>query len=255
MDRVSLWPKLTGSNGTEPLLAMRLCRPFCLLVSLLVTLSKGLKLLEVGAPRTGTQSIHAALEILGLKSLHSGHNQSLRIPVCKYLFGNGSLADALSVLDGYDAAMDEPFMLIYEEVMAQIPEAKFLLTISNPESWYSNYVDLVQTDGGGWWFDLIPSYLQKCFDMASWNCSFTQPSEDTKKQCLENYAAHNARVQQIIPPDRLLVFNFSDGWSSLSHFLQLQIPNVDEFPYVDEASEKIHSRAALGEAILQAVSA
>ena len=219
-------------------------------VASLWNLSACFKLLDVGAPRTGTQSMHAALKILGLNALHSGHAQTLRIPMCKYLFGNGSLEDALSVLNGYDAAMDEPFMLVYEEVLTQFPDAKFLLTIQDPEKWYANYVDLVRADGGGWWFDLIPPYMQKCVDMASWNCSFIKPSEGTKKQCLENYAAHNRRVQEIIPPERLLVYNFSDGWNSLSHFLRLPIPQR-EFPYVDSNSERIYSRAAIVDKLMK----
>ena len=67
-------------------------------------------------------------------------------PLCGYLFGNASgnrsLDDALATLSGFDAAMDEPYMLLYEEIMAAFPEAKFLLTISDAESWFNNYVDL-----------------------------------------------------------------------------------------------------------------
>ena len=63
-------------------------------------------------------------------------------PPTRYLFGNGSLDDALAVFDGYDAAMDEPVMLMYEEIMAAFPEAKFLLTISDAERWFENYVEL-----------------------------------------------------------------------------------------------------------------
>ena len=68
-------------------------------------------------------------------------------PLCGYLFGNASgnrsLDDALATLSGFDAAMDEPYMLLYEEIMAAFPEAKFLLTISDAESWFNNYVDLM----------------------------------------------------------------------------------------------------------------
>lgn len=210
------------------------------------------KLLDVGAPRTGTQSMTVALRTLGLNPLHSGHHKALRLPVCRYLFGNGSLDDAFSVLDGYDAAMDEPFMLIYEEAMANFPDAKFLLTISDPEHWYKNYVDLVQADGAGWWFNFVETFEQKCYDMASWNCSFTAPSEETKKECLKNYAAHNARVQEVIPAERLLVYNWSDGWAPLAHFLQVPVPDK-EFPYVDTNSERIYAVADAYEAIGEAV--
>ena len=77
-------------------------------------LSTGI-LLDVGAPRTGTQSMYNALRILGLNPLHSGYTLRSRDAVCGYLFGGRPVDDALSVLNGYQAAMDEPFMLIYEE--------------------------------------------------------------------------------------------------------------------------------------------
>lgn len=59
--------------------------------------------------------MYDALKLLGFNPLHSGYKLKSRDAVCGYLFGGEPLDDALAVLDGYDAAMDEPFMLIYEE--------------------------------------------------------------------------------------------------------------------------------------------
>eukprot|EP00435_Cladocopium_sp_Y103_P072249 s449_g39.t1 len=71
------------------------------------------KLLDVGPPRTRTQSMYDVMKILGLNPLHTGYEYSVRPALCGYLFANGSLDDALAVFDGYDAAMDEPVMLGY----------------------------------------------------------------------------------------------------------------------------------------------
>eukprot|EP00913_Durusdinium_trenchii_P028128 g26372.t1 len=102
-------------------------------------------LLDVGAPRTGTQSMYTAFRILGLNPLHSGyHPHTSRPPVCKYVLGDGGLENVLALLNGFDVAMDEPFMLIYEEVLAAFPDAKFILTIKEKESWYQNYWELLQ---------------------------------------------------------------------------------------------------------------
>ncbi|CAK9075715.1 unnamed protein product [Durusdinium trenchii] len=197
-------------------------------------------LLDVGAPRTGTQSIHDALEIMGLKALHSGYTQSARDPVCAYLFAQQPLDNALAVLNGYDAAMDEPFMLIYEEVMAAMPDSKFLLTISDAESWYQNYVDLLAmtvtlnvslTDGRPW-------YWEPCSAVRFWGCNFVNGTEKEKKTCLENYERHVARVQEVIPAERLLIYNWSDGWTPLAHFVGLPVPDA-EFPHKDELKEQL----------------
>ena len=172
-------------------------------------------------------------------------------PLCGYLFGNASgnrsLDDALATLSGFDAAMDEPYMLLYEEIMAAFPEAKFLLTISDAESWFNNYVDIMHsyqrahaslTDGR-------PFYHQDCTGMRSWGCNFVDHAQNQteadyasrKETCLQNYERHIERVQQVIPPEKLLVYNWSDGWAPLTHFLHLPVPE-EEFPKVDEV--KIH---------------
>lgn len=211
-------------------------------------------LLDVGAPRTGTQSMYRALQILGLDPLHSG--MEIRFDVrdapCGYLFGNSSanrsLDDVLAILDGRDGAMDEPFMLLYEEIMAAFPDAKFLLTISDPESWYESYTKLALSFAGAS-VDLGaqgPPYMRMCTAMTSWGCEFGFHSDDVKikKECLQSYHQHNERVQEVIPPDRLLVYNWSDGWAPLAHFVDRPVPDED-FPHVDEILERMQWLAYL----------
>ena len=218
-------------------LQMTLRFPY-LLLSFLATAAAFL--LDVGAPRTGTQSMFTALQILGLNPLHTGYEIAARIPLCGYLFGNHSLDDALAALNDFDGGMDEPTMLLYEEVMANIPEAKFLLTISDPESWYDSYVRLITSmqEGRNKTVETLDkkleeSPLHKCSAMRSWGCNFSSPELQGKEECLANYAKHNQRVQDVIPSEKLLVYNWSDGWAPLSHFLGLPIPDED-FPHVDE---------------------
>jgi hypothetical protein len=147
----------------------------------------------------------------------------IRPALCKYLFRNGSLDDALGVLDGFDAAMDEPFMLMYEEIMAAFPEAKFVLTISDAESWFDNFVELMRP---------YQNVTDECTAMRSWGCIFASPTQEDRDICLQNYHRHNQRVQEIIPPERLLVYNWSDGWAPLAHFLDVAIP-AETFPHED----------------------
>ena len=127
---------------------------------------------------------------------------------------------------------------MYEEIMAAFPEAKFLLTISDAESWFTNYVELAHLNDASWnssehkFWDSLPA---NCTAMQSWGCKFlhTRSAED-KDTCLKNYDRHIKRVQDVIPPERLLVYNWSDGWSPLSHFLGSRIPE-EQFPHEDIA--------------------
>ena len=178
--------------------------------------------------------MYAAMKILGLKPLHSGYSFASRDSVCGYLFGGLPVENALAELSNYTAAMDEPWMLMYEEVMASMPEAKFLLTISDAESWYRNYANLLALDDSI--EQDLPDYWRPCSAMQSWGCKFVNDTETDKKTCLENHHRHNSRVQEIIPAHKLLVYNWSDGWSPIAHFLNLPVPS-EPFPHVDEIKE------------------
>ncbi|CAJ1327848.1 unnamed protein product [Effrenium voratum] len=199
--------------------------------------ASGLKVLDVGASRTGTQSMTTAMEILGYKGLHSGYDEAggLREPSCNYLFNNGSLEEAFATFDGYDFAADTPYFLLYEEVMNRFPDSKFILTPKDPEDWFNSHVKLL--------FSCMPTcaedYRKKeedlgvCFRALFWGCDFLNPTDlEAKAICQENFQRHNEHVQRVIPPERLLIYNFSDGWASLSHFLNAPIPEV-EFPHTD----------------------
>ena len=131
--------------------------------------------------------------------------------------------------------------VMHPEVLGAMPDAKFLLTISDAESWYQNYGELyglyadTNTSLGG---GRTPSYWSNCTAMASWGCKFLSPLESDKKTCLDNYQRHIDRVQQVIPAEQLLVYNWSDGWAPLAHFLGVPIPEA-EFPHTDEVIRRM----------------
>ena len=225
---------------------------FLTILSVLWASSAAFKLLDVGAPRAGTQTMYDAMRILGFNPLHTGVSREMRPPLCDYLFGNGRLEDALATLGAFDGAMDEPVMLMYEEVMAAFPETKFLLTIRDAESWFSNYLHVGQmmyfsADVAGWVAD-TNSTDYKCSGMRAWGCNFRDPSAEEKETCLQNYARHNERVQEVIPPERLLVYNWSDGWAPLAHFLGTAIPE-EEFPHEDSLVLGVTIQAAASAAV------
>ena len=110
----------------------------CLLAAFHVCLSEFV--LDVGAPRSGTQSMFEALKQLGLNALWSGYYTQLRWPWCDYLFANGT-RPPFDNLTGFEAAMDEPFHLLYDEVLQAIPDAKFVYTVADPDSWYDQYLE------------------------------------------------------------------------------------------------------------------
>ncbi|CAE7269060.1 unnamed protein product, partial [Symbiodinium sp. KB8] len=106
--------------------------------------------LDVGAPRSGIQSTYEAFKILKLNTLWSGFFTDLRWPWCEYLFGNASGVSGPSPignLTGWEAALDEPFHLIYDEVLKANPDAKFVYTTSHPDDWYNQYLEFFESFG------------------------------------------------------------------------------------------------------------
>lgn len=59
--------------------------------------------------------------------------------------------------------------------------------------------------------DMAP-YMYPCTAMRSWGCNFWQPTNASRKMCVENFEKHNLRVQRVVPPEKLLVYNWDDGW-------------------------------------------
>jgi hypothetical protein len=50
------------------------------------------------------------------------------------------------------------------------------------------------------------------------------------------YEAHNEKVRQRVPKDRLLEFNVKEGWGLLCDFLGYEVPDW-EFPRVNDRAE------------------
>jgi hypothetical protein len=236
------------------------------------------RVLDVGAPRTGTESMYAALQRLGYKPWHSGMNTSIRPSLCDYVFGsrlNSSFDKAMEMMsvDGYDAGMDEPFQLIYEEVMNRWPDSKFILSLRDPESWFQSYVELNEAltkrrlpdiandfnisdlkDGDLQLLRAVHTVLEnrdnqtsrgQCGNAKYWGCDFPGAllgNYTSKKECLARFQAHYDRVRQVIPSERLLEFNLSDGYNTLAPFLGKSIPTfpngtIEPFPHVNTIEE------------------
>mmetsp|Transcript_116141 Transcript_116141/g.237548 ORF Transcript_116141/g.237548 Transcript_116141/m.237548 type:complete len:263 (+) Transcript_116141:83-871(+) len=244
----------------------------CLLISSCLTVH-GLKLLAVGAPRTGTQSLYTAMHILNMKTLHSGYCRphGCRVAAQQYLFEGGPVEPAVEMFKDYDVAIGEPWQLLYPEVMERFPEAKFVLTMQpSPEQWYSAYerfvhnvmqkptfvqginMSMLETSshlrgvkrhGRPRGLDNIPELVPvrgvSGANLARYyNCEFDALVQDDKmvQQCIDGYNAHNANVMRMIPPEKLLVFNLTDGWEPLCKFLDVPIPS-QPFPFIDVYTE------------------
>src|SRR5947207_12946098 len=65
-----------------------------------------------------------------------------------------------------------------------------------------------------------------------------------REHVIASYERHNQNVKDTIPPERLLVYDVSQGWAPLCEFLGLSVPD-EPFPKVNTTDEFRQLRAPL----------
>lgn len=161
-----------------------------------------MKIFGIGLAKTGTTSVSAALNILGIPSLHD------------YMFFHqksaAEIIRSLSVppFDAYDAFFDWPHPLgVFERVAAFVPESRFILTTREKEEWMQScLIHVLHTlvMGREGWSDI-----------------------DTKTlQCENEAMIYRARWWRKQNPGRLLEFDVRQGWEPLCGFLGKPVPDV-----------------------------
>lgn len=208
----------------------------------------GLKVIGVGGPRTGTTSLKDALEILGFgKCLHmeSLFNDPDLVKYWVELFETGT-TDFDTLFDGFQSTSDFPGYMLYKELYERYPDAKFILTLRDPEAWYESAYNTVYsvTQRTIWQklglmkkmllsarfrklakvFGLVRTYL--------WGRQFQGQFHD-KEKALEIYTRFSDEIRAFIPADQLLEIRISEGWEPLCAFLNVPVPDVP-FPHKNQ---------------------
>jgi len=201
-----------------------------------------IKVIGAGFGRTGTMSIKVALEELGFdKCYHMidvmknrGHAQ---------FWDDASQGKAVQwdkVFEGCQATVDWPGCTFYRELMKKYPDAKVLLTVREPETWYdSMYSTVYQLRHGalGWLTPFVPSLkaMPKMLQHLIWGGTFDDRFED-KQYAIKLFNDHIAEVKRVVPPERLLVYSVKEGWDPLCRFLDVPIPQTP-FPHVNSKAD------------------
>lgn len=183
-----------------------------------------MKVLGVGLSKTGTVSLHTALRILGLKTLHYDTHRLNRV-----LNGLDSSPN-FRVYDDVDAVTDLPAAAFYDELLEAYPQAKAVLTIRDVDAWWKS----VEKHFNHRYF--MPAFNPfkrqgRMFRTSLRNYVYgsTRATEFLYKK---RYLEHNARVRTQVPAHRLLVMDITagDGWEKLGPFLGLPVPAIP-FPH------------------------
>ena len=207
-------------------------------------------MIGAGFGRTGTTSLRAAFERLGLVKCH--HMTEVmanpeQAPAWLAAYAGGAV-DWRGLLAGYRATTDWPACTFYEQLMEAYPEAKVVLTVRDPQRWYESVRETIYPltmDTPSWFLRLFMPGLHavnRIGRVQVFDGTFGGRFED-RAHAREVYAAHIDAVQRTVPPERLLVYSVKQGWAPLCEFLDLPIPD-EPFPHLNE--RKLLQRVRIG---------
>ena len=200
------------------------------------------KVIGAGFGRTGTLSLKFALEMLGFDKcyhmmevgMNPGHvDQWIEI-------GRGHMPDWQSLFAGYQATVEWPSCNYWQEQMAAFPEARVILTRRDPEKWYASVMNTIWKVSSGnrnraATGDPVAAKSSEMAFTVVWDGVFDGRMDD-KDHVIACYEAHNQKVIDTVPEDRLLVYQPGEGWEPLCSFLQVDIPDAD-YPRVNSTEE------------------
>ena len=184
------------------------------------------KIFIVSLPRTGTKSLTKMLMILGYKASHC---PSIRFEWELHANVNEVYADT---------PIYRPSLF---GELAKNSSNKFIFIDRDIDSWlksfetqklHNSYLDYISRD------DAKLHRVSK-LDRDSLVEVFQEPYY-TSELAKVRFQIHREKVEELIPPDQLLVYNFNDGWNPLCNFLGKQFPEID-IPHInkDTLFEKI----------------
>ena len=196
-----------------------------------------MKVIGAGVGRTGTYSLKLAINQVGLGPCHHMeevlHKMPLQVPLWSAALAGSP--DWPGIYDGYRSAVDWPTACFFRELSRAYPEAKFVLTLRDPERWADSFGATIYKLLAG--RDQAPPDMHDWLEMASHVIASTGfPSGLDRDGLVRAFVAHNDAVKAAIPASRLLVFEVRQGWEPLCDFLGVPVPG-DAFPRTNHREE------------------
>lgn len=194
-----------------------------------------LKVIGAGEGRTGTVSLKLALEQLGFGPCYHMSDfvgTPSHWPAWERVFDNQPI-DWDGIYKGYVAAVDTPSNAYYRELAAFYPQAKIILTVRDPESWYRSVMATVWSDAvqsalaasplAGIIGKLTATVPERHFAGSLVDGKWRAPN---REDGIAGFIRYNETIKSVIPPERLLVYEVKEGWAPLCKFLNVPVPDT-----------------------------
>ncbi|WP_067502454.1 sulfotransferase family protein [Actinoplanes sp. TFC3] len=181
-----------------------------------------------GFGRTGTLSLKLALERLGFgPCLHMRAllDDPERAALFRRAAGHepGALGKAMQ---GYRSTVDWPGAYFWRALVTANPQAKVILTVRDPRTWYASAHRTIYQASRHAAGDMI--------DTVVWDGTFAGRFTD-RDHAIRVFREHAAAVRREVPAHRLLEVQVSQGWAPICGFLGVPVPPED-FPHVNDTA-------------------
>jgi hypothetical protein len=218
--------------------------------------SPTLAVIGAGLGRTGTLSLHAALERLGFAPCEHmtncfAHPERFALWLeAAQRKRAGEPIDWRPLFTGYRATVDWPGVYFWRELVDAHPAAKVILTVRNPERWYDSARATIYAATQARTATPAARLLSRLVSLANpragngfrtvqetvWDGTMSGRFED-RNEAIRIFEEHNREVVATVPLERLLVFDVKEGWEPLCAFLGVPVPAGEPFPHLNDAAD------------------
>jgi Sulfotransferase domain len=195
-----------------------------------------MKLICIGMHRTGTLSVKVALEKLGFGPVYHGYELAGRpeqASLWQEAIDTGGRIDWSRIFGEYPVIMDWPMLGFWEQVTAFYPEAKVLLTVRDPESWFDSHAELLGTI-----FERVANESHPASSEVNAvlgrviGDKFAPNDPLDKEAAIKVFEQHYENVRATVSSDQFIEYHVREGWEPLCRLLRVAVPD-ESFPYVN----------------------
>ncbi len=203
-----------------------------------------MKVIGAGFPRTGTMSTQAALIRLGYRCYHMQEvpRQPGHLDAWNNTVHDKAPMDWRALFADYDATVDGPACFYYRELMEEFPEAKVLLNVRDPDRWFDSVATLMRAMNNARTLGLVVPRFKHFMRLTDGLATEFLHDAQERGPFVDAFNAHIDDVRRTVPPERLLVFEVSEGWKPLCEFLGREVPSDEPFPHLNEGDRTLKER-------------
>jgi len=193
-----------------------------------------LRVVGAGLGRTGTSSLKLALETLLSAPCYHMREVIAHKPEHVPIWHNaalGTMPNWNTFFADYAATVGPPPAWFWPELIAAFPDALVLLSVRDPEAWWDSASQTIfKVDESS-----TVSDEYKAMTKAAYTALGLANRQD-RNAAIAASDVHNARVREVVPSDRLLIWQVGDGWAPICEALDLPVPD-EPFPHTNTREE------------------